>query len=161
MSVVKELLERWEQVCHEQRCGLGCGWNTLPSIRHDLLAGRIVTPEGYMQEVARNHPAAPNARCVVYKRVAVGDRVWQRMAIEWVDAESGEARAQAGLQLLRFKDDRLVEAWLALSIDSPTQPGAKTSTAPAATPVAEWCGRGRRWGDHGPLADCSSIGASQ
>ena len=130
MSVVKELLERWEQACQEQQFGLGSAGNALPSIRHDLFADRIVTPDGYMLEVAKNHPATPNARCVVHKRVAAGDRIWQRIAIEWVDAESGEERAQAGLQLLRFKKDKLVEAWLVLAINGPTQRGPTEEPQP-------------------------------
>ncbi len=155
MSVVKELLERWEQVCHEQQCGLDCA---LPSIRHDLLVGRILTPDGYMQEVAKNHPAAPNARCMVYKRAVVGDRVWQRIAIEWVDEESHEARAQAGLQLLRFKRGQLVEAWLVLSTVGPAEPGAKAPTACPTKSVAEARGFGRRWGDRGSPMGCSRAG---
>ncbi len=159
VSVVKELLERWEQACHEQRRGLDGAWNALPSIRHDLLADRIVTSEGYMQEVAGNHPAAPNARCIVHKRAAVGDRVWQHMAIEWVDAESGEERMQAGLQLLRFKGERLVEAWLVLSTVGPAQADAKTPTACRARSAAEPRSCGRRTGDRGSPVGCSRVGA--
>jgi hypothetical protein len=160
VSVVKELLERWEQVCHEQPCGLVCGGNAPPSIRHDLLAGRIMTPDGYAQEVAKNHSAAPNARCIVYRRTVADDRVWQSVAIEWLDPDSGEKRVQSGLQLLGFRKGQLVEAWLVLSPVEPMLRHTNAPTACAAKSVAEPRAYGRRWGDHASMAGDTRVGTA-
>lgn len=159
MSVVKELLERWAQMCHEQQCGLGCGSSTPSYIRHDLLAGRIATPDCYVQEVAKNHPAAPNSRCVVHKCTVAGDRVWQRIAIEWLDRESGEERLQTGLQLLRFRKDQLVEAWLVLSPVEPALGATKAPTACATRSVSEPRAYGRSRTRRHPVAH--SIASSR
>ncbi len=118
MSIVKELFERWEQVCRAHQVGEdrhGHRHAAPPYIRRDLFVERLATPEGCSQEMADTRRIAPNARLVVHERTVLGDRAWQRVAIEWIDAVNGETRVHAGLQLLRFEAGRLVETWLMLS----------------------------------------------
>lgn len=161
MSVVKELFDRWEPVCHEHGCGLRCTCSAPPYIRHDVFADRIATPEEYLQELEKVPAAALNARCVVHERTVMGERAWQRIAIEWVDAASGEKRMHAGLQLLRFEAGQLVEAWLMLSavrlakVDAMAQPAFSTEA------ITEVRGHGRYRLELGSRIRCSSERALQ
>jgi hypothetical protein len=161
MSVVKELFERWGQISREHPCGLGFVRNAPPYIRRDQFVGRIVTPEDYLQEIANSRPAALNAHCVVYERTVIGERAWHRIAIEWLDAVTGETCRAAGLQLLRFEAGRLAETWLMLSPSGPAKTDAIAPAACSNRPTVEMRGYGRPGRKRGFQADCPSARASQ
>jgi hypothetical protein len=113
-SVVRDLFDRWERVWHEGRFELVAGCVAPTYIRHDESGTRVVTPEDYATEIAAARRERPNTRFVVYEHAFAGDRAWFRFNLTWTDANTGETRARAGMQLYRIEGGKLAETWLTL-----------------------------------------------
>jgi hypothetical protein len=48
----------------------------------------------------------------VYDHTFEGDRAWFRFTLKWTDANTGETRTQAGMQVYRIEAGKLAETWL-------------------------------------------------
>ncbi len=125
-SVMRDLFDRWERVWHEGRYDLIAGCVGEHYIRHDERGDRTVTREAYAAEIASIRAERPDTRFVVYDHAFDGDRAWFRFTLDWTDAQSGEARRRAGMQLYRIEAGKLAETWLVL-----LQPGSAWADAVA------------------------------
>jgi hypothetical protein len=99
---------------HEGRHDLIAGCLGKVYIRHDEQGTRSVTPEAYVAEVTAAQQQRPQTRFVVYDHDFAGDRAWFRFTLKWTDANTGEARTRAGMQVYRVEGGRLAETWLML-----------------------------------------------
>lgn len=124
-----DLFNRWEQVWHEGNFDLVPDCVTDTYTRHDQKGDRTVSREAYAAEIAQMRQARPGIRVVVYDHSFSGDRAWYRFAFKWNDAQTGEARSQAGLQLYRTVGGKLTETWLTLSPLGSTWPDTEAQAS--------------------------------
>ena len=78
-------------------------------VRHDADGTRVVTPEGYVQEIA-----AFRAVGMTFEGNAAsidGDLLWTRWSAH-AQAPGGEEIVLKGIQVYRFADGKLAETWL-------------------------------------------------
>ena len=109
-----DLFDRWARVWHEGQYDLIPGCVAQVYIRHDESGDRTVTPEAYAAEIATARRERPHTRFVVYEHTFSGDRAWYRFTLSWTDADTGETRTRAGMQLYRIEAGKLAETWLTL-----------------------------------------------
>jgi len=112
-TMLRDLFDRWERVWHKGQYDLVAQCVQPNYIRHDEAGDRAVTREAYAAEIAKTRKERPDIRIVVYDHTFVGDRAWFRFAFKWTDAKTGE-HTQAGMQVYRIADGKLVETWLTL-----------------------------------------------
>ncbi len=111
-SVMIDLFNRWEQVWHEGNFDLVPSCVAKTYIRHDPKGDRTVGRDAYAAEIVKIREDRPGIRVVVYDHSFSGDRAWFRFAFKWTDAKTGEAHIQAGMQVYRTADGKLVETWI-------------------------------------------------
>lgn len=111
-SVMIDLFNRWEQVWHEGKFNLVPSCVAETYIRHDQKGDRTVRRDAYAAEIAKIREDRPGIRVVVYDHSFSGDRAWFRFAFKWTDEKTGEAHTQAGMQVYRTADGKLVETWI-------------------------------------------------
>lgn len=111
-AVIIDLFNRWEQVWNEGKFDLAPGCIADNYVRHDPKGDRTVAIEAYIAEVAAIQKERPGIRVIVYDHSFSGDRAWFRFAFKWTDGKTGEAHAQAGMQLYRIQGGKLAETWI-------------------------------------------------
>lgn len=137
--VVRELFDRWERVWHEGQYQLVPECVAEVYIRHDEFGTRRVTPEEYAAEIAAAHKERPNTRFIVFDHEIAGDRAWFRFNLTWTDAQTGDTRTRAGMQVYRVERGKLADTWLPCFHSARRGP----------TPLGRSIGRARLW----PTAD--------
>jgi SnoaL-like domain len=68
--------------------------------------------EANAAEIAQTREQRPHLRFVVYHHSCDGNRAWFRFTLKWTDANTGETRARAGMQVYRIEGGKLAETWL-------------------------------------------------
>jgi hypothetical protein len=111
-TALSGLFDRWERVWHEGEFDLISDCVAQNYIRHDETGDRTVTSEAYAEEIAKTRQDRPNLRFVVYDHTLKGERAWFRFTLMWADADSGETRTRAGMQIYRIEAGKLAETWL-------------------------------------------------
>lgn len=129
-TMVHELLDRWEQVWHEDRHELVPDCLAPVYVRHEAAGTRRITPADYTEEIAAVKRDRPNIRFTVYDHDLLADRAWFRFAMTWNDADGGAPRSRAGFQVYRIAGGKLAETWVMFF-----RPG---STWPDATGLDRW-----------------------
>lgn len=111
-ETVTALLDRWEQVWHEDRHELISDCVAPVYVRHEEAGTRRVTPVEYAEEILATKRDRPNIRFTVYDHGISDDRAWFRFCMNWNDAGSGERRSRAGFQVYRIEAGKLAETWV-------------------------------------------------
>ena len=116
---VRAIFDRWEEVWHHGKLELVSETVGPSYVRHEPQGTRTVTPEEYREEIAASRKKLPDIRFTMHDQATQGDKAWFRWTLNGTDAQTGKPVTEAGLQVYRVANGRLVETWWAvLSLQS-------------------------------------------
>ena len=110
---VRAIFDRWDEVWHHGKLELVSETVGPSYVRHGPRVTRTVTPEGYREEIAATRKKLPDIRFTIHDGAAQGDKAWLRWTMNATNAETGKPVTEAGLQVYRIANGRLVETWAA------------------------------------------------
>ena len=110
---VRAIFDRWEEVWHHGKLELVSETVGPTYVRHGAQGTRTVTAEEYREEIAATRKKMPDIRFTMHDGATQGDKVWFRWTLNATNAETGKPVTQAGLQVYRVANGKLVETWAA------------------------------------------------
>lgn len=111
-SDLVQLVERfWREVWGEGRYELLPELFTDPWTRHAKRGTQVRSLEEFRADLVQYRRVIGSPHASFRDQAVSGDRIWTRLSVQGVDADTGEARTFAWIQIHRIEGGRIAEAW--------------------------------------------------